>query len=226
MNLFVGCKHSDRAALQDILPSNVKLFIWPDSRHQRTSVPSLLDIAGDNTSYIHFSGYKRLTKDEIKHFNGQCINIHPAPPEFPGMGGLNWAIYNQQKTFGITIHLMNDIIDNGTILNVVPSAIYPEDTNISLSSRVYRQRLDILKSLCITLSSSSFMQLLDSFPKNNYSWGTRTYFSYELDDMQVFDLNEHNNTSQLIHRIKAFHTQRFPLKLKLADQIYTLGNDF
>ena len=35
-----------------------------------------------------------------------AINFHPAPPEYPGIGCINFALYNNEGTFGVTCHHM------------------------------------------------------------------------------------------------------------------------
>ena len=47
-----------------------------------------------------------------------AINFHPATPSYPGSGSYNWAIYENAKEFGVTVHLMNEQFDNGKILQV------------------------------------------------------------------------------------------------------------
>ena len=47
-----------------------------------------------------------------------AINFHPGPPDYPGSGMINWALYDQCESFGVTAHLMNEKVDNGKILKV------------------------------------------------------------------------------------------------------------
>lgn len=54
-----------------------------------------------------------------------AINLHPATPEYPGSGGLHLALYDQAATFGATAHVMEAIVDSGTILVVRRFAIPP-----------------------------------------------------------------------------------------------------
>ncbi len=46
------------------------------------------------------------------------INFHPAPPEYPGIGGYNFAIYNEDKRYGVTCHHMTSKVDSGPIIKV------------------------------------------------------------------------------------------------------------
>ena len=46
------------------------------------------------------------------------INFHPAPPKYPGTGCASYAIYNGERRYGATAHIMNDKYDDGAILRV------------------------------------------------------------------------------------------------------------
>ena len=46
------------------------------------------------------------------------INFHPGPPNYPGIGCFNFAIYNEEKNYGCTVHLMEPSVDTGQIINV------------------------------------------------------------------------------------------------------------
>jgi methionyl-tRNA formyltransferase len=48
-----------------------------------------------------------------------AINFHTAPPAYPGRGGCSYALYNQDKEYGVTAHLMTDKIDDGPIMDVL-----------------------------------------------------------------------------------------------------------
>jgi methionyl-tRNA formyltransferase len=65
------------------------------------------------------------------------INFHPGPPEYPGIGCTNFAIYNQEQTFGITCHHMAAKVDTGKLIAVRRFALYPSDSVYSLTQRCY-----------------------------------------------------------------------------------------
>lgn len=49
---------------------------------------------------------------------GLALNFHPGPPEYPGIGGLNWAIYQGKREFGVTCHQIAPAVDSGPIFDV------------------------------------------------------------------------------------------------------------
>ena len=56
---------------------------------------------------------KTLNKTKIA-----SINFHPGPPTYRGIGCINFALFNGEKKFGTTAHLINDKIDHGSILDI------------------------------------------------------------------------------------------------------------
>jgi len=78
---------------------------------------------------------KKITDSTI------CINFHPGPPEHPGSCAANWALFKQDKEFGVTAHFMNDLVDNGLIFRVRRFDIDPLDT---LDDVLERSNIEVL----------------------------------------------------------------------------------
>ena len=52
-----------------------------------------------------------LKTKEISMAKIAAINLHPGSPKYRGIGCLNYALYNLEKEYGITIHIMNKKIE-------------------------------------------------------------------------------------------------------------------
>ena len=76
-----------------------------------------------------------------------CVNFHPGPPEHPGSCSANWALYYQDKTFGVTAHLMNGLVDNGLIFRVRRFPIKPETTLMEVLKRADQEVLKLFKEI-------------------------------------------------------------------------------
>lgn len=59
-----------------------------------------------------------VPKQVLDYTKIAAINLHPGPPEYPGIGCTKLAIYNNEKEFGITVHHMEDKPDSGDIITV------------------------------------------------------------------------------------------------------------
>tara|TARA_E500000331_G_C16929221_1_gene571194 strand:+ start:284 stop:649 length:366 start_codon:yes stop_codon:yes gene_type:complete len=110
-----NCNLSDRA-IDYLKKYNINLlFVKSKSRFEK--IPSeFLTWKGD---YIFsFQSYFYIPIQLIKN-STLAVNFHPGPPEYPGSGMVNWALYDDCKKFGVTAHIMNNLIDNGRIIKVI-----------------------------------------------------------------------------------------------------------
>lgn len=72
-----------------------------------------------------------------------AINFHPGPPEYPGTGCYNFALYDEVVEYGVTCHKMTSKVDAGEILQVIRFPVYKTDSVKSLKERsmVYMTKL-------------------------------------------------------------------------------------
>ncbi|MCP4958997.1 MAG: formyl transferase [Actinomycetia bacterium] len=57
----------------------------------------------------------------------RIVNLHNGPlPRYRGVSPINWALRNEERTHGVTIHEITPGIDDGPILAQVTYCIYPE----------------------------------------------------------------------------------------------------
>lgn len=111
--------------------------------------PELLDrrqldtLLAHNIDLVLLSGYmKRLGPQTLEAYDKRILNIHPALlPKYGGQGmygdNVHTAVLaaNERET-GITIHLVDEHYDQGTIIAQCKVPVLPTDTKESLASRV------------------------------------------------------------------------------------------
>jgi methionyl-tRNA formyltransferase len=96
------------------------------------------DILDDHFDYIiSYVSPWIVPKKLLDNTKKAAINFHPGPPEYPGIGCTNFAIYNNEKEFGITVHHMEKKVDSGKIILVKRFPIFSNDTVYSLTQRCY-----------------------------------------------------------------------------------------
>ena len=66
-------------------------------------------------SYISPWIVPKTVLDRTKKWN---VNFHPGPPEYPGIGCFNFAIYDSVEQFGATAHIMEPKVDTGKIISL------------------------------------------------------------------------------------------------------------
>ena len=64
-----------------------------------------------------FRSHYILKKKLLSDVNYGAINFHPGPPEYRGIGCVNYALYDNSKNYGATAHLIDEKIDHGKIIN-------------------------------------------------------------------------------------------------------------
>lgn len=87
---------------------------------------------------IVLAGYMRvLTKAFIQAAPAPIINIHPSLlPSFPGLHAQGQAVDYGVKVSGCTVHLVNDILDGGTIIAQRAVPVLPGDDEDRLAARI------------------------------------------------------------------------------------------
>ncbi|MFB3850643.1 MAG: formyltransferase family protein [Acidobacteriota bacterium] len=75
---------------------------------------------------------KLVEKDGCK-----AINFHPGPPEYPGIGCFNFALYDGVEEYGVTCHFMQKKVDRGDIIAVKRFKVLPNDDVKSLMEKSY-----------------------------------------------------------------------------------------
>ncbi|MCH6255162.1 phosphoribosylglycinamide formyltransferase [Puniceicoccaceae bacterium K14] len=95
---------------------------------------------------VVLAGYmKKIGPRVLKAYHNRILNIHPALlPKFGGQGmyGMNVhkaVIAAKETKSGATVHLIDEVYDEGPILQQVEVPVLPEDTPEILQARVLTQ---------------------------------------------------------------------------------------
>ncbi len=96
--------------------------------------------------YIALAGYLKLLPAEVvRAYSGRITNIHPALlPKYGGKGMYGHHVHEAvlaagDTESGPTVHLVDEIYDNGRILEQAKVPVKPDDTPDSLAARVLDQ---------------------------------------------------------------------------------------
>lgn len=96
--------------------------------------------------YIALAGYlKLLPREVVRAYSGRIVNVHPALlPKYGGKGMYGHHVHEAvlaagDNESGPTVHLVDEIYDNGRILEQVRVPVEPDDDADSLAARVLEQ---------------------------------------------------------------------------------------
>ena len=83
---------------------------------------------------------KILSKNFIKKFQGEIINIHPSLlPKYKGLNTHIRAIKNKEKFAGCTVHYVTSKLDSGKIILQKKVKISKKDNHFSLAKKVLKK---------------------------------------------------------------------------------------
>ena len=130
-----GLKRAEKAGIKTLVFS-------PDNYTNRQSVDRDIVIAlkEHQIDFIVLAGYMRLlTPYFVKEYPNKIINVHPSLlPSFKGAHGIKDAFTYGVKQTGVTVHFVNDKMDNGPIILQDTVKINEEDTLETLEAKIHR----------------------------------------------------------------------------------------
>ncbi len=90
---------------------------------------------------VVLAGYMRLLSPYfIREYKDRIINIHPALlPSFRGSHGIRDALESGSKVTGVTVHFVNEKLDDGPIILQIPVDIKDNDNEETLLDRVHKE---------------------------------------------------------------------------------------
>ena len=99
------------------------------------------ELKKNNINLICLAGFmKILSKNFIKSFKGEILNIHPSLlPKYKGLNTHEKAIENKDKYSGCTVHFVNSKLDSGKIINQKKVKINKFDTPKKLAKKILIQ---------------------------------------------------------------------------------------
>lgn len=143
------CNNPGAAALERAAKAGMPSRVLNGKTHPE---PSALDAAirdallEARADLVILAGYmKKIGPQLLQAYRNRILNIHPALlPKFGGQGmyGMNVhraALAAGEAESGATVHLINEVYDQGPILAQARVPVLPDDTPESLQARVLQQ---------------------------------------------------------------------------------------
>ncbi len=149
---------------------------------------------------ICFRSFVIVKKKLLKMAKIAAINFHPGTPKYRGIGCINFALYNNEKFFGSTAHLMNEKIDNGKIIDVKYFKIKKNNNLAECLDKTHEIMLKQAKALLKIIFSDT--ERLDILIKNNKikKWSKILYKRIDLNNLYKINHNINKNKLEVIKR--------------------------
>lgn len=192
--LFVG-KKEDSFSIQasEFVKARFEQADIVFSRREESFPDSLNNWKGD--LLISYLSQWIIPATLLKNTSFAAINFHPGPPEYPGIGCTNFAVYNNEKEFGITCHYMLDKVDTGKIIEVKRFAITNNDTVYNITQQCYEVILETFYKVMEELIETG------KLPQSAEKWKRTPYTRKQLNELCT--LTPQMSADEINRRIKA-----------------------
>ena len=119
---------------------NIKKMIFKSKVQIKNENNILLYLKKNKIKLICLAGFmKILSKNFIKRFQGNILNIHPSLlPKYKGLNTHARALKNGEKFSGCTVHFVNSKLDSGKIISYRRVKISRNDTPTTLAKKVLK----------------------------------------------------------------------------------------
>lgn len=143
-----------------------------------------------------------------------ALNFHPAPPEYPGYGPVNWALYDGATEYGVTCHHMVEQVDSGPIVKVERFPVKPDDTVAKLLHRAHAWQIELFDDVMLKIVKG------DPLPESDEQWGSVTHTKRELDELSTLDPTM--GEAEILRRIRATNYDQWTPTLRVNGDNYKL----
>lgn len=143
-----------------------------------------------------------IPADVLSSARRASINFHPGPPEYPGIGCTNFALYDEASEYGATCHHMRPEVDSGTIIRVLRFPVHSTDSVLTVTQR------------CYTCISILFYDLVDTIlrggdlPVSNETWTRKAYRRSDFNEL--LKLTHDMSEDEIRRRIRATTFPGYP----------------
>ena len=130
------------------------------------------------------------------------MNFHPATPKYGGIGGYNFAIYNEDEEYGVLCHEMTKKIDTGKIIKVKRFPLNGNETVMELKEKSMKQLLELFHEIIDIIKKDGIL------PVSNEKWSRKPYTREEF--QQLCRLSHDMPREELLKRIRATYYPEGP----------------
>lgn len=224
----------------------VVLFFGRAGCSSTRQIRAHLEASGFDVTYIESGGRGEKLPQEARDWRGDyilcfrslfflpgtvldnaaiaAVNFHPAPPEYPGSGCVNFALYDGAGTYGVTAHIMNEKIDNGAILEVRRFPVAPEDRLPQVLARTHEaltgQAMDFVSGLAA--EGAGFLERKRAAAATE-AWRGEARKMRELEALQIIDPDV--SAEELERIIRATYIEGYPPRIVLHGYEFVLASD-
>lgn len=206
-----GCEASERI-LKKLLGYNYNVTVHYSKERGESISESISSWTGD--FIFCFRSFVIIPPKLLAKAKVAAINFHPAPPEYPGSGCINFALYDNVQEYGVTAHFMNAKVDNGKIIEVRRFPVLKKDDLQTLLARTHME----LCSICIDFIDGIYLHGLNYIEKKlaiseGENWNGSARKMSELESLK--NIKTTIDKYELDRIVRATYIKQYPPKINL-----------
>jgi methionyl-tRNA formyltransferase len=212
-----GCSYSKK--IRRLLEKNSKKFYYFESNKINEKIH--IKYLKLNYDYVFcFRSFYILKNNILKKVNKAAINFHPGPPEYRGIGCVNYALYENSKFYGCTAHLINEKVDNGKIIDVKKFNINKKDNISEVLTKTYKTMYGLaISTIKNIIKNADFIE--NQILKNKgIKWSNKIKKYKDLNNF--YQVNKNIKKNNFLNKIRATDTPEFKPYIKLYGKKFIL----
>lgn len=205
--ILIICRYEDKWSheIVKILKKNfLNVTIFYSRSYKQKVTKKLSSWKGDYI--LSFRSLLILPEKILNNAKIASINFHPGSPKYRGVGCLNYAVYNEEKYYGVTAHLMKKKIDYGEILKVSKFKIN-KIKNLDKILLLTHRKLFILARQFIRKIIENNLNIENLIKLNRERWVKTIKQKSDLDNFYIIDKNITKKNLQ--KKLRATITNKF-----------------
>ena len=144
-----GVRALERAEAAGVASAAFPLDEFADREQRDATMANWLQEQG--VRLVVCAGYMHLlTPAFLDRFPERIVNVHPSLlPDFPGARAIDAALAAGVETTGVTVHLVDEGLDTGTVIRQEPVPVEPVETLPTRIQAVEHRLLpEVVRTLC------------------------------------------------------------------------------
>lgn len=103
-----------------------------------------------------------------------CVNLHMGMlPKYRGLDTIFWALYNNEKKIGVTVHFVDEGVDTGDIILEKTIQVDPEDTEKILSCKARKLGVKMMIEALEQIEKGTVEIISQTGEGKCYGWPTK-----------------------------------------------------
>ena len=140
---------------------------------------------------LSFLWHHKIPENVLK-LGKTCLNFHPGSEKYGGFG-YNFALYNNEKEYGVVCHHMNNQFDNGKIVKVIHFPLSEFDSVHSLKEVTHTYLIVLFRDILLHIKNSNL-------PESDIKWVK--YYSGK-DFRKLCEITFDMSDEEVMRRIRA-----------------------